>query len=394
MKIRPVSRILATSTVCAAAALAAAEVHAERLFQLVDPRGDDNGSGVLIYPNRDDLQPGDLDLHRFSADRTQDGIWFSVEMAQPIRSPEGRVTEVGQTPVNRLARNGFYTFNVDVYIDIDRIAGSGRTDAVPGRGVGVNRAYAWERCVVLTPRPDVARAMLQIHLDKQFEKELRAEQGKVSRDELKSLQSRSEQQVEDLYFFPNRVRVQGRRVEFFVPLEFLGAEPSPSWGYTVVVTGADIDQTGRPGRITPERPLMMTMAVARGNRHSQFGIRVDADPATPPVVDLLAPDRATQVSALTDYDSVAGRLAAMPGMAPDGNVAVAATGTPLTMEQLSRIDETTDPRAAPDAGSAAAPPPERRTVPARLRTLNQLLEEGLITQEEYDQLRRKILAEL
>ena len=169
-------------------------------------------------------------------------------------------------------------------------------------------------------------------------------------------------------------------------------EPSRSWGYTVVVTGADIDQTGRPGRITPEKPLMMTMAVARGNRDSQFGIRVDADAATPPVVDLLAPDRSTQVRTLTDYDSVAGRLAAVPGMAPDGNVAVAATGTPLTMEQVSRIGETTDPRAAP--GAEAAVPPERRTVPARLRTLNQLLEEGLITQQEYDQLRRKILAEL
>ena len=33
-------------------------------------------------------------------------------------------------------------------------------------------------------------------------------------------------------------------------------------------------------------------------------------------------------------------------------------------------------------------------MPARLRTLNQLLEDGLITQEEYNDLRRKILAEL
>lgn len=31
---------------------------------------------------------------------------------------------------------------------------------------------------------------------------------------------------------------------------------------------------------------------------------------------------------------------------------------------------------------------------ARLRTLNQRLEDGLITQAEYDDLRRKILAEL
>jgi hypothetical protein len=33
-------------------------------------------------------------------------------------------------------------------------------------------------------------------------------------------------------------------------------------------------------------------------------------------------------------------------------------------------------------------------VPARLRTLNELLANGLITQAEYNELRRKILAEL
>jgi hypothetical protein len=46
---------------------------------------------------------------------------------------------------------------------------------------------------------------------------------------------------------------------------------------------------------------------------------------------------------------------------------------------------------APAAGKA---PTEKRTVPARLRTLNQLRDEGLITEAEYNDLRRKILAEL
>jgi hypothetical protein len=89
---------------------------------------------------------------------------------------------------------------------------------------------------------------------------------------------------------------------------------------------------------------------------------------------------------------VAGRLAAVPGVAPDGNVAVAATGRPLTMEQAARIDTATEPR----AGAAEETPsgPERRAVPARLRTLNQLRDDGLITEAEYDELRRKILADL
>ena len=44
--------------------------------------------------------------------------------------------EVG---ADRIARNGFYTFNVDIYIDTDRIAGRGETSTLPGRGVAVAR---------------------------------------------------------------------------------------------------------------------------------------------------------------------------------------------------------------------------------------------------------------
>ena len=78
------------------------------------------------------MQPGDLDLVRISAEQRADGIWFGVEMAQPVRSPVGRVTETGQTPIDRIARNGFYTFNVDIYIDTDRIAGLGGTSRCQG----------------------------------------------------------------------------------------------------------------------------------------------------------------------------------------------------------------------------------------------------------------------
>lgn len=390
MRISP--RPLLAALAVAVQSLAGTSAAAAPLFVFEDPRGDDHGSGVLIYPNRDDLEPGDLDLHRFSAEQKSDGVWFTIEMAQPIRSPAGRVTELGQTPVDRLARHGFYTFNVDIYIDTDRIAGSGRTDAVPGRRVAIDRGSAWERSVILTPRPDMARAMLQMSFDDQFESELRAAKGRVTKDELRSLQARSEQQVAEYFYFPDRVKVQGRRIEFMVPLEFLGGTPSESWAYTVVVTGADIEMTGRPGAIGPRKPQMMTMTVARGNRFSQFGIPGTADEATPPVVDILAPDEDVQVTVLNDYDAVAGRLAAVPGVAPDGKEAVAGTGQPLTMEQAARIDSTASAGGAADDGTTAGS--ERRSVPARLRTLNQLLEEGLITQTEYDELRRKILAEL
>jgi len=364
------------------------------LIAIDDPRGDDNGAGGLIYPNRDDIGPGDLDLVRVSAEQRDDGVWFSVEMGQPVRSPVGRVTETGQTPMERIARNGFYTFNVDIYIDTDRIAGLGETSALPGRGVTVDRNYAWDKAIILTPRPGVAATMLQMHYDSVFEAELRARQGRVSKPELQELEGRSEKRVRELYFFPDKVRVSGRRIEFLVPLEFLGGVPSQSWAYTAIVTGADLEQTGRPGQLGAGRSRMMTMGVGRGVQGSLFGIRGDADAATPPVVDILSPDDEVQSRVLDDFDVVAGRLAAIPGVAPDGKAAVAATGTTLTMEQAARIDAATG--GGGDGGAAGGAPPttEKRTVPARLRTLNQLLEDGLITEAEFNELRRKILAEL
>jgi len=150
-------------------AVAAGPAAAERLFSLADVRGDDDGGGALIYPNRPDLQQGDLDLAEISAEQRSDGVWFSVEMSQPIRKPAGKVLDMTGVPVERVARNGFYTFNVDIYVDQDRIVGAGHTDALPGRGVTVDRAYAWEKAIVLTPRPETARVMLQSYYDRVLE---------------------------------------------------------------------------------------------------------------------------------------------------------------------------------------------------------------------------------
>ena len=49
---------------------------ATQLISIDDPKGDDNGAGALIYPNRGDIQPGDLDLVRISAEQRDDGVWL------------------------------------------------------------------------------------------------------------------------------------------------------------------------------------------------------------------------------------------------------------------------------------------------------------------------------
>jgi hypothetical protein len=361
---------------------------AAEIFRVDDPRGDDFGAGDLVYPNRDDFEPRSLDLEFLSARATRDGTWFKARMGRPIVSPAGRLTSIGSEPLEAIARNGFYTFNIDVYIDTDRVAGSGRTDTLPGRLVNVHRESAWEKAVILTPRPQVARAWFAIHLSEVQQNELRAEKGRVDRDDVADIETRVEEQIAAQFHFPDRVRVRGREIEFFVPADFLGGTASPEWAYTVLVTGADVEQATKVLSISPGAFSLMAMQVGRGRATDRFGIIQQGDINQPPVIDILAPSVEAQQRALSDYDVVAPRLAAIPGVSPAGREAVAGPARP--------------PAAAPATGLAPPPTeaapagaePGRRTIPSRLRTLNALREEGLISEEEYQQLRRKILAEI
>jgi len=393
-------------------ATSAAVAQGKELFRLEDPRGDDNGAGTLIYPSRPDMQPGDLDLVAFSARVASDGTWFTVEFAHPIRDPAGEVTQLGQTPISSLARLGFYTFNVDVYIDTDRIFGSGYTETIPGRGVAIDRATAWEKCIVLTPRPDAARALLMREFVAQGEDDTRARLGHVHRSDLDWIRERADASLDARYFFPTRVRVHGHSVDFFVPQDFLGGPASRHWAYAVLVTGADIEQYGRAGQLSPPVPMMFTMPIVRGITADAFGIRGDADEGTAPVIDLLAPTPGDQEKILNDYDTQKGRLAAVPGVAPDGSASTLRGGGVLTAEARREAEaqlgkeraQPAGPVAAPGPGHAAAAPAGPGAVPAaaetprpvteRLQQLNKLLSDGLITQAEYNELRRKILSEL
>ena len=78
-------------TLAAAAILAASlrpparSADSRSIFVLTDPRGDDHGDGKLIYPRRDDLRPGDLDLVSLEARALADGTEFEATFARPIQ---------------------------------------------------------------------------------------------------------------------------------------------------------------------------------------------------------------------------------------------------------------------------------------------------------------------
>jgi hypothetical protein len=292
------------------------------LFSLTDPRGDDWGDGSLVYPVGGDLAPipGDLDLVSLTAREESGGTSFEVELARRVRVPERRTIDEIGTSLDQVARFGFYAFNVDIYIDTDRIPGSGSTTMLPGRRATVAASSAWEKAICLTPRPYDTKDELRATLEREARTQVRKEQGRVDSTDKQAIADGAKREIADSVYFPTLIWVKGNRVSFFVPGSFLGGAASPKWAYVIAITGADITQKLDLGPAIgvsewKPRPLMMITAVP-GKSKDFFGGAPDEDDLYPPLVDIFVPKGMKQEKLLKDYDLRTGRPVALPGVVP------------------------------------------------------------------------------
>lgn len=259
------------------------------LWSLDDPRGDDHGDGELVYPARGDPAPGELDLVRLSAREVAGGTELEVTFAAPIRRPGPRVVSATGASLADVAKLGFYSFNVDVYVDVDRVPGSGRTDTLPGRKAELAPETAWDRALCLTPRPVEARSLLASLWTREAKRRKAEAKEAMSGREEAALERELAQVAQALVFFPTRVRVEGDRVVFFVPAEFL-PRLDASFAYVAVVTGADLETKLDVGAFIgrPASPGgLFTLGIAPGKTMDRFGGGRLNDPGQPPVVDAL-----------------------------------------------------------------------------------------------------------
>ena len=346
---------------------------------LNDPAGDDHGNGALVYPQREDFQPGDLDLLLLRMVRIDDAYRFEGTFRSPIRNPASVAGDVGPEALSHFARRGFYAFNLDIYIDQDRVKGSGNTYTLPGRRVSIDESHAWEKAVILTPRPELMRQQL---IDTVAESE-----GARSPDDVAKHIDRS-------ILFPTEIRVRNRTVSFVVPAAFLaGGRPDTDWSITAFITGAktsieaDLDLFHPPGTAIERLPLGV-MQPKSGRPRDTFGHAGVTAPV--PVVDLLAPAPLKQQELLSGAAALVGVTWAASGAA-----AAAGSGRPVTSLTSAPPPATAPaPQTATESGPAVSQPPAQGAIAERLRQLNELRAEGLISEQEYVELRRKILAEL
>lgn len=364
------------------------------LVTINDPSGDDFGAGNLVYPQRADFQAGNLDLLQLKISRDGEGFWFDAIFKNPIRDPVNVPDSVGAESLANFARKGFYQFNLDVYVDTDRVKGSGNTFTLPGRQVKIDPAYAWEKAVILTPRPELMRQQLLAALTEQYPDRTKAE---------------TEASVDRSMFFPTRISVRGKSISFFVPAGFFAGSDGTDWAVTALVTGAmttiPADLSFFPSTKTPlERLQLGVMQPVAGHPKDTFGYR-GAMPS--PVVDMLGPSAEQQVRQLAAKDDLTG-VSWGPHAVNDIQTPVAASGAPVA-EQKSAGSITAKPVVPignllqPENSTIAKPmetmpaqpiPPGDTSVVRRLQTLQQLFDQKLIDEAEYKQQKQRILNDL
>jgi C-terminal binding-module, SLH-like, of glucodextranase len=264
------------------------------LLSIVDPEGDDAGDGSLVPPREPVIEPGDLDLRSLQVFTAGNELRFELTFRNPVRNPS-QVTSgmLGTEDLGLFARRGFYAFNVDVYLDLDRIAGSGQTVTLPGRRGRVDPAHAWEKAIVLTPRPELMHKQLRNALAEA------ADTGSGAAADVDATVDRS-------VFFVRDVRVRGRTVTFTVPASFVDAKALGGASVIGLVTAARLaveadlgSAVGRPaGSRAVDRLPLGAMIPESGRPALGIGYRSDRAPATS-IVDLVTPSARQQAAELT-----------------------------------------------------------------------------------------------
>ncbi|MEM8993553.1 MAG: glucodextranase DOMON-like domain-containing protein [Acidobacteriota bacterium] len=315
--------------------LVAFPLDAKTIFKLEDDRGDDHGNGLLQYPGRTEFEKGDLDLLSLKAIDGKDGTWFEATFARPIKQPHpGAIDELG-TGLSDIARYGFYTFNIDIYIDTDGTENSGAVAMLPGRKAVLDDQNGWEKAIILTPRPNAIRSELRQLMVKGYEQHQRdlaaaeadrreAETGELALSEpvpsRKQLSAQIGPQIDERIFFPKLVRVRGQEVRFFVPDRFLRGPAKADWGYTVTVTGASLGQSfdfsATIGLADETRTNLGAIPVSPGRWKDRFGGGRDDSALQPPIVDMLLPEGEKQESVLSNFDSRRERPAVVRAVVP------------------------------------------------------------------------------
>ena len=376
---------------------------AEPLFEISDPKNDDFGAGNIVYPASSLWEKGELDLVSFSAETDKDGTWFKLTFNKPIKSPKHQIGLFGNEDMTQFVKYDFFNLNADIYFDMDSIPGKGATWTLPGRNTTIHPQSAWEKAVVLCPRPLAMASQLENQLIKRKKNQAKFESGSMGKEDFDALQNEIQQETMQNLFFPTKIRVTKRAISFFVPDTFFNGPVQLSWKASVLVTGADPMQNlsmKMPGK--SEAPLMM-VPVEDGKPKDTFGSGDLERLSHSAVIDLLWPEEKIQEKILGHYPVQISGIPLGNGIVPVIPDPLLEPAHLLEADKILENVEAPEPVQPQTATHPVAPqkpsapietPSPAKSIETRLREVQRLFDQKLITEKEYKELREKILSEL
>jgi hypothetical protein len=119
------------------------------VLKFLDPIGDDKGPGYYTYPTNPVYVPGGFDIVSFTVDASGDNVVFQISINADVKQDWGMAAD-------------FDIQQFQIYIDQDKVPGSGNVKCIPGLNIYFDPADAWEKAVLITPQPD---SRVQIEID-------------------------------------------------------------------------------------------------------------------------------------------------------------------------------------------------------------------------------------
>lgn len=243
-------------------------------FESIDPKGDDRGPGNYRYPDFEEFKEGILDIVKVEAladgDHTLFKVTFDREVPTSVRSSGTSSRDGRSTSSWRTGENGWAFQVIDIYLNIDRVPGSGETRSLPGRRVRFAPADAWEKVILICPMaPHELENFINV---------------KSNNSDLL--------QMKDRIIVPKSYQVQGSTISARVPYIETG-RPGPDWGYQFLSLCFSEDDN-------PTILLNLEVYSAEDDRHFGGGTDFLGDPN---VIDMITPEGVDQFSVLSNFVS-------------------------------------------------------------------------------------------
>lgn len=247
-----------------------------------DPLGDDYGKGRVVYPEDPMYNPGIFDIMEFRVAQEEDNYLFTIAVAGKIEFVDHREFQYSY----HLAED-FILPLIHIYLDQDRISGSGFTSLVPGVNATLAPENAWEKLVIVAAMPERYLAELQ----------------------------RVQPEIAYYTHIPDKISISKNKKEISVaiPVKILG-EGAGDWGYSVLMMSQEFSQTIMKNVYIREVKSTASLHNFGGGEGGLFK-KIDSN-----IIDLIVPANMNQRQILSSYQEDSQQLATIYAVYPGSRV--------------------------------------------------------------------------